>query len=187
MKISYYFIIDLLFLIIIIFSIKYAYEKKIYIKIFDYIKLFIIITLSAKLSHFTGQYLQSLGITKVDTYATLIFISFMINFLFLSYSGKFFINLLNKIINSNKTRILMAKVFTTVEVIILFTLSLYIFMQLNLSKIYIEQYLIKSFSYKYIKHFYKSFLNDEFVNLIMNSDTGTNPQEVLFKCFRNSI
>jgi len=187
MQINYYYIIDIIFVLIIINTIKIAYQKKIYIKIFDYLKLFIIITLSAKLANFTGTFLQQYHITKVDTYSTLIFISFMINFVAFTYMSKSFISITNKYINSVKTRDIMAKIFTTIEVILLFTFGLYLIMQLHLSKKYIEPHLQKTISYKYIKGFYKSFLNDEFVNMILHSDTGTNYQEVIFKSFKNSI
>jgi hypothetical protein len=66
MDINYYYIIDIIFFLIIINSLKFAYKKKIYIK------LFTIITLSAKGSYYTGTFLQQFYITKVDTYSTLI-------------------------------------------------------------------------------------------------------------------
>jgi hypothetical protein len=187
MDINYYYIIDIIFFLIIINSLKFAYKKKIYIKIFEYIKLFTIITLSAKGSYYTGTFLQQFYITKVDTYSTLILLSFILNFLLMTYLTTLIGQMTNKYAKSMKTKDLIAKGFTFIEVIVLFTFGLYLVMQLYVSKMYIEPYLNRSFSYKYIKRFYKNFLNDEFVHMVLDSDTGTNYHEVIFKSLKNSI
>ena len=66
--VNFYNIIDLFLLISIILLTKISYEKRIYIKIFEYFKIFIAITLSAKLSGFTAILLQEFLITKADTF-----------------------------------------------------------------------------------------------------------------------
>ena len=45
----------------------------------------------------------------------------------------------------------------------------------------------KSYSYPKIEKFYNTFLNDDFVNMVLNSDTGTNHKEIIFKSFKNSF
>ncbi|MEA3513379.1 MAG: hypothetical protein U9R37_07230 [Campylobacterota bacterium] len=146
-----------------------------------------IITISAKLSSSTGLLLQKFYITKADTYTTLTLISFVINFLILFYTWKYIFIVLNKYINSAKIKILFAKVFTFLEVLIITTFSIYIIMQLYISKVYLYKTIKKSYSYPKIEKFYKNFLGDDFVNMILNSDTGTNHKEVIFKSFKNSI
>ena len=47
--------------------------------------------------------------------------------------------------------------------------------------------MIKSYSYVYIKSFYKKFLNDDFVDMILNADTGTNHKEIIFRSLKNSF
>lgn len=185
--VSFYNTLDLIFLIAIIVLTKISYERKIYIKIFEYFKIFIIITISAKLSSYTAITLQKLYITKADTYTTLILISFVVNLLILYYGWKTIFNFSNKFIQNEKIKIIFAKIFTFLEVFIIITFSLYIVMQLYITKIYLSKPLHKSYSYPKIEKFYNSFLNDDFVNMVLNSDTGTNHKEIIFKSFKNSF
>ena len=60
-------------------------------------------------------------------------------------------------------------------------------MQLYISKAYLSKSFHKSYSYPKIEYFYNSFLNDDFVNMVLHSDTGTNHKEVIFKSFKNSF
>ncbi len=86
-----------------------------------------------------------------------------------------------------KIRTIFAKTFTFLEVLTIVTFSLYIVMQLYITKAYLYKSLKKSYSYPKIEKFYHSFLNDDFVNMILNSDTGTNHKEIIFKSFKNSF
>ena len=185
--VSFYNTLDLLLIGAIIVLTKISYEKKIYIKIFEYFKIFLAITISAKLSSFTAITLQKLYITKADTYTTLILISFVVNLVILYFGWKYIFAFSNKFMQNGKLRTLLAKLFTFLEVLIMVTFSLYIIMQLYISKVYISKTLHKSYSYSKIETFYNSFLNDDFINMILHSDTGTNRKEVLFKSFKNSF
>lgn len=185
--VNYYFILDILFALFILFGCYYSYQRKIYLKIFDYFKIFFIITLAAKLSNSTGILLQKLYIIKADTYTTLILIAFIVNLLILYFSWKYIFNFTKNYINNEKLKVLFAKIFTLIEVIIIATFSLYIVMQMYLAKVYIYPTLKKTYSYPKIERFYKKFLNDDFVNMVLNSDTGTNYKEVIFKSFKNSF
>ncbi len=184
---NYYYSLDVLFLLLIIFACYYSYQKKIYIKIFHYFKIFFIITVAAKLSSYTGVLLQKLYITKADTYTTLILIAFVVNLFIIYFSWKYIFQFTRTYINNEKLKIVFAKVFTAIEVLIIFTFSLYILMQVYLAKVYIYPIFKETYSYPKIEKFYKSFLNDDFVNMVLGSDTGTNHKEVIFKSFKNSF
>ena len=185
--VNFYFLIDLTLLFFIIYLSFYSYKKKIYIKLFEYIKIFIIISISAKFASFTGISLQKLNIFSADTYTTLILIGFGLNFITILYLFKIFLRYSNKYIDNKKIKTFFAKSFTLIEIIILTTFTLYILMQLSLSKTYIYPTMKKSYSYPYIKLFYIKFLNDDFVNLLLNNDTKTNHKEVIFKSLKNSF
>ena len=185
--VSFYYIIDMLLIVLISYSTYISYKNKSYIKIFNYFKIFLLITLSAKLASYTGVALQKLYITKFDTYTTLILVGFSINLILLVYVGKFLFKLSNQYINSVQLKKVLAQITTFVEVFILITFALYIIMQLYISKIYLYPSIKQSFSYPKIEKFYKSFLSDDFVNMILNSDTGTNHKEIIFKSLKNSI
>jgi len=182
-----YNLIDLVLFISIILLTKISYEKRIYIKIFEYFKIFMAITISAKLSGYTAILLQKFLITKADTYTTLTLIAFTVNILLLYYGWKYIFAFSNKFMQNIKVRTLLAKTFTFLEVFTLFTFSIYIVMQLYISKAYLYKSMKKTYSYPKIEKFYKSFLNDDFVNMVLNSDTGTNHKEILFKSFKNSF
>jgi len=184
---NYYLGLDVLFLLLIIFAYYYSYQRKIYLKIFEYFKIFLAITLSAKLSSTTAILLQKLYITKADTYTTLILIAFVVNLLILYFSWKYIFQFTKKYINNEKLKVLLTKLFTGIEVLIIITFSFYILMQIYIVKLYLYPTFKKSYSYPKIEKFYKSFLNDNFVNMVLGSDTGTNHKEVIFKSFKNSL
>lgn len=185
--VSFYNTIDLVLIATIIILTKISYEKKIYIKIFEYFKIFMAITISAKLASYTAIVLQKFYITKADTYTTLILISFVVNLVILYYGWRYIFAFSNKFMQNIKVRTLLAKTFTFLEVFIIITFSLYIVMQLYITKAYLSKSLHKSYSYPKIEKFYNSFLNDDFVNMVLNSDTGTNHKEIIFKSFKNSF
>ena len=185
--VNFYNILDLILIISIGIFTYISYEKRIYIKIFEYFKLFLVITFSAKLSSYTAIVLQKLYITKADTYTTLILISFVVNLFILYFGWKYIFKFFNHYISSSKFKILAAKFFTFIEVLIIITFSIYISMQLYISKEYLYKTFHKTYSYPKIEKFYNSFLNDDFINMVLNSDTGTNHKEVIFKSFKNSL
>jgi len=184
---NYYYIFDIVLLLSIFFGSYYSYRNKTYLKIFKYFKLFVLITASAKLAPFMGTTLQKFSITQADTYTTLILISFSINLLLFYYFYQTLFKLSNTIIQSNKIKDISARVVSFLEVIIIITFGLYIFMQISLSKQYLYPTLKKTYSYPKIKKFYNNFLSDEFVKMVMSSDTGTNHKEVIFKSLKNSF
>jgi hypothetical protein len=185
--VSFYNILDLLFIITVGALIYYSYKNKSYQKIFEYFKIFIAITLSSYLASYTGTILQKLHITKADTYTTLILIAFVVNLLLIIYGYKFLFKLTKNFLNNEKIRQILAKILTVVEVVVLSTFVLYITMQLYIAKVYIYPSLEKTFLYPKIEKFYTKFLNYDFVLLVMGSDTGTNHKELLFKSFKNSL
>lgn len=185
--VNYYNIIDILFLGLIAYGIYYSYTHKSYVKIFEYFKIFIAITMSAKMASFTAIYLQKLYITKADTYTTLLLISFVVNLLIIIYGYKSVLKLTNGFINSEKIKVILAKLFTVIEVVVLSTFALYIVMQIYLAKVYLYPTMEKTYLYPKIERFYSKFLNYDFVLLVMGSDTGTNHKELLFKSLKNAL
>ncbi|MEA3354580.1 MAG: hypothetical protein U9Q33_12270 [Campylobacterota bacterium] len=185
--VNYYNIIDLLLVLLILWSSYYSFKNKTYQKTFHYLKIFLLITISAKLASYTGVYLQKLHITKADTYTTLILIGFGINISSFYFSYKYLYKFAGLLLNNNKLRNISAMVISFLEVLILITFSVYLIMQLYFSKKYLYTHISKSYSYPKIERFYKNFLNDEFVNMILSSDTGTNSKEIIIKSFKNSL
>lgn len=185
--VTIYNLIDFIFLVSFITAFYIGYEKKIYIQIFEYFKIFILITLSAKLASTTAFLLQNFHITSSDTYTTLILIAFIVNILIIYFSWKSILKFTNKYINNKKIKIVFEKFITFVEVLILLTFITYIIMQLYISKIYIYDAFNKTYFYPLVEHFYISFLGDDFLNMLLNSNTGTNYKEVIFKSLNNSI
>lgn len=184
---SYYNIVDLLILFLIGYFSYVGYQKRYYAKIFEYFRLFILITISAKLSTYTATLLQQMYITKADTYSTLLLISFGLNLIIVFSMYKFFMKLINKVVQSDKIKTYSAYFISFFEILILVTFGLYLIMQLYLSKVYLYKHIHKTYLYPKIEKFYKSFLGDEFVKMVMSSDTGTNHKEVIFKSFKNAI
>ncbi len=182
-----YYIIDIVLILFLCFFTYYSYKNRSYVKIFEYFKIFIAITLSAKLASFSAVYLQKFHITKADTYTTLILIAFVVNLLIIVYGYKSVLKLTGGFINNEKIKTILAKIFTLIEVIVITTLGLYIVMQIYLAKVYVYPTMKKTYLYPKIERFYTKFLNYDFVLLVMGSDTGTNHKELLFKSFKNSL
>jgi len=186
-SINPYLLIDLLLIIIIVFGTYYNYSKKTYIKVFEYFKIFALISISTKFAIFTGSYLSKWHIILADTYTILILIGFSLNVVIIYYSWSFIYMLSSKFINNEQIKMLFAKIITVVEVVIITTFTLFILMQFNINKKYIYPTVKKSYSYHHIKSFYIRFLNDDMLKLILNSDTGINHKEVILKSFKNSF
>ncbi len=184
---SYYYVLDIVFYILVLGLSYYAYKEHLYQKLFDYFKIFILITISAKLASHTGVYLQKFSITKADSYSILLLISFAINFIILFYGYNTIFIFMNKFINSNKFRSLCAKTVTLIEVSVITTFLLYVSMQFYPSKKYLYNSVQKSFSYHYIDRFYTHFLNDDFTYMILNSNSAINHKEVLFNSFKKAL
>lgn len=185
--VSFYNLIDLALLVGVLVLFKKSYEKKSYLKFFEYFKVFTIVTVSAAFASDTGAVLQKFYITKVDTYATLILISFVVNGAILYIGWRYLLKFSNKFVNNAQFRAVASKILTFFEVVVLLTFAIYMVMQLYISKKYLYTSLHKTYSYPKIERFYKRFLNDDFVNMILNSDTGIDRKEVLLKSLRDSI
>ena len=186
-SINPYLLIDLALIIIIIFGSYYNYSKKTYIKVFEYFKIFALISISTKFAIYTGSHLSKWHIILADTYTILILIGFSLNVVIIYYSWSFIYIFSSKFLNNEKIKMLFAKVITVVEVIIITTFTLFVLMQFNINKKYIYPTVRKSYSYHHIKKFYIKFLNDDMLKLILNSDTGINHKEVILKSFKNSF
>ncbi len=184
---NYYHIIDILLIAIVGYATYYYYQKRIYLKLFEYFKIFFLISLSAKLAPFTGTYLQKFYITATDTHSITVLIGFGVNFAILFYGYKYIFKLLNNIINSQKARSLLAQVTTFIEVSVIITFLLFMSMQLHPSKVYVMPTLQKTMIYPHIKNFYIKFLNDKFIYMILNNDSPMDTKEVIFKSLKSSV
>ena len=76
---SVYYLIDILLLVLIGFLTYISYKKRLYVKILEYLKIFMLITLSASFAPNTGVFLQKNAILSGDTYSVLVLIGFGVN------------------------------------------------------------------------------------------------------------
>ena len=184
---NYAWIIDTLFVIFMMALSYLFYKKAYYDKLFEYFKLFILLTISAKLASFTAWGLKELNIITPDTYSILILIAFVLNMFIIYFSYQSVLKLCDKIVDSQMLKRFFAKIISVVEVIIIVTFILYICMQLTLFKRYVHPYLKQSYIYSYTKKFYTKFLDYDFVYMILSSDTNINHKEVIFKSLKNAV
>ena len=182
-----YYLIDFFLAVLIIVGSYHNYHKKTYIKVFEYFKIFILISVSAKFATTTGIYLSKWHIILADTYTILILIGFSANVSLIYFSWSFIYKFSAKFLNNEQIKTFFAKIITVVEVIIIITFTLFSLMQLSINKKYIYPTIKKSYSYPYIKHFYIKFLNDDMLKMILNSDTNMNHKEVILKSIKNSL
>jgi len=187
MEINFYRLIDLSFILLIFFFTYHAYKKYYYIKFFDFFKLLFLITISAKLSGSTAFFLKKLHIIYADTNSVLLLIAFLLNLLIIAYSFKYFIAFINEFVNSNKIRKTFALLLSFIEVFLLVTFITYMLMQVSFIKEYVYPIVNKSHSYKYVKHFYIQVLNKDFLYVIMNANTKTSKEEIIFTSFKNAL
>jgi len=184
---NYYIFIDLSFLVLVLVLSYYFYQKALYEKLFSYFKFFVLLPLSAKFASYTAYILKTNNIIDADSYSVLILIAFGLNFLVLYYLYKYVFLFLDKFINSQNIKELLAILITVVEVVVIFSFLLYIFMQISVNKKHIQPTLNKTWTYQYTQKFYKKFLNYDFVYMITSSDSNINHKEILFKSFKNSF
>jgi len=186
-SINPYLLIDLLLVIFISFATYYNYSRKTYIKVFDYFKIFLLISVSAKFAAFTGSYLSKWHIILADTYTILILISFSINIIIVYCLWILLYYISSQFINNQQIKIFFAKIITLIEVVVITTFTLFILMQVSVNKKYVYPTIKKSYSYPHIKRFYMRFLNDDFAKMILNSETSMSSKEVIIKSFKDSL
>lgn len=182
-----YNLLDLAFIALISYGTYYYYKKRIYLQLFEYFKIFAILTISVKLAHFSASLLHQFSITSTDTYAIALLIGFGANFALLFFSYKYAFRFLNNFINSAKIRSYSVKLITFLEVLIISTFLLFMTMQLKPAKIFIYPSMQKTIFYPKVKKFYVSFLNEKFVHSLFSNDSKTNTQELIFKSLKESV
>jgi hypothetical protein len=180
-------LIDIILIATILLLSYWAYQNRFYIKLFEYFKIFILITIAAKLSTPMAIFLQRIHFLHADSYAIAIFIAFIMNLIILFSSYQLILKFLNNFINSQSIKTFFAKLITLFEITIICTFSLFLMMQITVIKRYVSQPLAKTISYPYIKTFYTQFLNDDFIYALLHTDTKTNHKELIFKSFKNSF
>ena len=182
-----YHLIDLVLIALIGYGTFYYYQKRIYLKLFEYFKIFLLLTLSAKLAPFSAKMLAKISLISADTYAIALLIGFGVNFAIFFYGYKYAFKFLNNFINSAKVRTYTAMVVTFLEVLVISTFLLFMFMQLKPAKFYIHPSMQQSVSYPKIEKFYISFLNEKFIHSLFSNDSKTSTQEVIFKSLKESV
>ena len=151
MEINFYRLIDLSFILLILFFTYHAYKKYYYLKFYDFFKLLFLITISAKLSGSTAFFLKKLHIIYADTNSVLLLIAFLLNLFIISYSLKYLISFINEFVNSHKIRKTFAMLLSFVEVFLLVTFITYMLMQVSFIKQYAYPIVNKSHLYTSIK------------------------------------
>jgi len=174
-------------LAIVILGMSYlSFKKRVYLKIYEYVKILLLMTLSASFAVKTGLFLQKNSIISGDTYSVIVLFGFGVNIalIILIY------NLLKKIklLVSNQT----LKEFTAIsvnfiQILFIVTFSLYIAMQIYIPKKYFSSYLEQTYSYPAIKLFYMRFINDEFVDMIIYQESKTTPKEIIINSLKNGL
>ena len=145
------------------------------------------LSISAKFASFSGLLLNKMYILSTDTYSITILFGFALNFAILFSGYKLIFKYLNRVINANKIRSIIAQLVTFFEVVFISTFLLFMIMQLKPSKLYIYPYMQKTVSYPYIKGFYVRFLNDKFIKMIFDNGSTMSTQEIIFKSAQNAI
>jgi hypothetical protein len=184
---NYYNIFDLSLVVIIVLLSILSYKKATYKKTFEYTKIFIIFSLGVKFVDFMAKWLVKLHIIKADTHTILILISFIFNIIILYFLYTYILKISKSFINQNKIKDIFAKTISFLEMIILVSISIFMIMQLYVSKVYLSKVMNKTYTYPKIQRFYKNFLNTKLANSILYSDTGTSYKEVVVESLSKSI
>ena len=184
---SFYFLIDIFLVAMMVYLIIYSYKKEIHLKFLDYVRVFIIFSVSARFANATGLTLNKFSITMADTYTTLIVLGFFINLSLLLIINAIHNKFSKKYIEKTKVQKSIKLSVIIIEVFVLATFSLYFFMQFTPTKKFIYPTLNKSYSYPYIKQFYVKFLNDDFLKVILDPHSDAQNYEGVYKSFKKII
>jgi hypothetical protein len=185
--IQYHTIVDIGLFLLFAFGVYYSYTHRSYVKTFAFFKAVVLIALAAKFSHTMAIWLQDFSITKADTYTTLLLIAFVINFLIAYAAFSALAHLSATVVNNATIKGVLAKLFTVFEVLVVSTFSLYIVMQLYVSKVHIYPVMSQTYLYPKIERFYHGFLSDDLVRMVMGFQAGTSRKEVIFESFKKSF
>lgn len=184
---KFYFIIDIFIFCAIVFFTYYNYINRNYIKVFDYIKIFLFVFISSKFSYTMYLFLGKINILKTDSIHIGILIAFAINLTLLIYFYKYIFKLLNYLFSSQRTKMMIARVVSFLESIIIITFIVFILMQIKPIKNMLSSSINKTYSYSYIKKFYLGLIDKNFTSIFLSSDSKINRQESILKSIKNSL
>ena len=182
-------IFDLLLVIVVGYVTYTMYKSDSYSEIFRYVILMVAFTISVKYALGTAIYLRNEHILKADTLATMILIGFGLN-LILVLVGLKLLDIFAKIFLRKETRVskeISGYALSFAESVLVVTFVVYLLSQIVVVQKLSDGVVKSSYTYKHIKHFYKTFLNDDFVEIITGSDTGTNRKEVILKSLQSGV
>ena len=174
-------IFDLILLLVVVAGAYYGYKNGNLNRIYEIVKLIAGVAISSKYGLTLAMWLTKVHILKAETFGVLILIGF-ISVFGIYYVVMFVLELAYKEFLESYLRHkskYVAALSSGVEFFIMFTLGLFIILQFNWPRVYIKPLLFKSFTYKPIHKFYKSFLSNELINNTLYEGTGAGVKETI--------
>ncbi len=182
-----YIIFDIAFAVLLLYLSVISYQKRTYLAIYEYVKIFLLITLAASFAPKAAIWLSRWDVLKADTYSVAVLIAFGINIALIWGLYLLLRSVYENAMHSPGLKTLVAKSVSFLQTVLIVTFACYILMQLGPAKNHIYSHAAKTYSYPLIRGFYMSFINDDFVRLILNGDSKTNAKEVILRSFKNSF
>jgi len=159
---------------------KYGINKSFY----DFIKVIIILSISAKFSYKFGAFLTKHHILLPDNSASMVLISFLI-LLGIVYLLVMLVEYLYKTyLKSKISQIikLFLAIFGLFQAFIFTSFAVFIFVQFKPIKLHVKPYLIhNSKTYKIMDKFCKNVITMRFVNAIIKNQSPSDTKEILYK------
>lgn len=174
-------IFDIVLFLVIAGGAYYGYKNGNLSKIYEIVKLIAGVAVSSKYGLTFGIWLTKAHILKAETLGVLIMIGFIMVF-GLFWVGVFVLELAYKEFLESylrKQSNYITALFSSIEFFIIFTMSIFVLLQFYWPRVYMKPLLFKSYTYKPIHNFYKSFLNDKFINNILYEGGGAGLKETI--------
>jgi len=184
---GFYIVFDIAFVLLLLYLSIMSYQKRTYLAIYEYVKIFLLITLAASFAPKAAIWLSRWGVLQADTYSVAVLIAFGINIA--SIWGLYLLlqTVYENALHNLWLKTVVAKSVSLLQTVLVVTFACYILMQLGPAKNHIYPHASKTYSYPMIRGFYMSFINDDFVRLILQGDSKTNAKEVILRSFKNSF
>ena len=176
-------IFDFILLGVIVSGAYFGYKNGNLSKVYEIVKLIAGVAISSKYGLILGMWLTKAHILKAETFGALILIGFVL--VFIIYLVVVFIlelaykEFLESYLRHQSKYV--AGVFSAIEFFVMFTLGLFILLQFYWPRNYVKPMLFKSYTYKPIHKFYKSFLSNELINNTFYEGSGAGVKETILK------
>ena len=182
-------IFDLILLLIITYGAYYGYKHGNLSKIYEIVKLIAGVAIASKYGLTLAMWLTKQHILKAETFGVLILIGFVL-VIIMYFLVMFILELAYKEFLESYLRHqskYVASIFSAVEFSIMFTLSIFIVLQFYWPREHVKPLLFKSFTYKPIHKFYKSFLSNDLINNTLYEGTGAGVKETIINTATKGI